>query len=381
MLLDAARDTAYALVNGQLASGGWDYRIYFDPKERQRCAYRVAPANEKGRNVSTLDDNTTQSALRFLMHVDQVLEFKDAKIHEAVTYGLECLLKAQYPNGAWPQRFTAPPDPAQFPVKKASYPDTWSRTHDRKNYTGYYTFNDNTIGDAISTMFDAARIYNDARYRASAEKAGGFIVLAQMPDPQPGWAQQYDPDMHPAWARKFEPPSITGGESQGAMRTLIQVYRETGDARFLEPLPKALAYYKKSLLPNGQLARFYELQTNTPLYFTKDYQLTYSDADMPTHYGFKVGSQLDAIEAEYEAVKKLDRAALKPPEAKRAYRMSDALAKQARQVVDQLDARGAWVQEGPLLYHGADDPTTHIIACGTFAKNLRVLSEFLAACD
>jgi len=33
--LDAARDVAYALVKGQLRSGGWDYRIEFDPKRRQ----------------------------------------------------------------------------------------------------------------------------------------------------------------------------------------------------------------------------------------------------------------------------------------------------------------------------------------------------------
>ena len=40
-----------------------------------------------------------------------------------------------------------------------------------------------------------------------AERAGDFILAAQMPEPQPAWAQQYDAAMHPAWARKFEPAS------------------------------------------------------------------------------------------------------------------------------------------------------------------------------
>ena len=41
--LDAARETALALVRGQLRSGGWDNRIEFDPEERARYSYRVDP--------------------------------------------------------------------------------------------------------------------------------------------------------------------------------------------------------------------------------------------------------------------------------------------------------------------------------------------------
>ncbi len=93
--------------------------------------------------------------------------------------------------------------------------------------------------------------------------------------------------MQPAWARKFEPPSVTGGESQGVMRILLRLYAETGDKKYLEPIPRALDYLRRSRLSDGRLARFYELKTNKPLYFTKQYELTYSDADMPTHYGFQ----------------------------------------------------------------------------------------------
>jgi len=80
--------------------------------------------------------------------------------------------------------------------------------------------------------------YGQAEYRAAVHKAGVFILLAQMPEPQPAWAQQYDRDMHPSWARKFEPPAVTGGESQGVMRTLLDLYRMTGDKKYLEPLPR-----------------------------------------------------------------------------------------------------------------------------------------------
>ena len=128
-----------------------------------------------------------------------------------------------------------------------------------------------------------------------------------MPEPQPGWAQQYDREMHPAWARKFEPPSITGGESQGAIRILMDVYRHTGDKKYLEPIPRALDYLDKSQLASGRLARFYELKTNKPLYFTKTYELTYDDSDMPTHYGFKLDGKLDQLRRCIHRCSKLQR--------------------------------------------------------------------------
>lgn len=385
--LDAARETALALVHGQLQSGGWDYRIEFDPKQRRRYAYRnppVPPLSKGGRgggaarrNTTTFDDDTTQSALRFLMRVDRALKFKDRKIHGAVEYALNAVLKAQYPNGAWPQRYSEFPDPKQHPVKKASYPKTWSRTYPKKDYRGYYTFNDNSIADVIDTMFLAAKIYKDERYSRAAEKAGDFIILAQMPEPQPAWAQQYDRNMHPAWARKFEPPSITGGESQGVMRALLSLYRQTGQKKYLKPLPRALAYFKKSQLKNGRLARFYELKTNRPLYFVKDtYELTYSDDNLPTHYGFKVGSKLDRIERDYNRLLRTDPSRLKPRERRPSTRLTKSLAAQAKRIVDAMDKRGAWTEAGSLRRAGRTD---RIISTRTFVQNVETLARYIAA--
>ena len=376
--LDAARETALALVQGQLQSGGWDYRIEFADEQRRRYAYRVE-SQATGRNTTTLDDNTTQSALQLLMLVDRTLEFREPRIHQAVEYALASLLKVQYPNGAWPQRFDKPVNKADFPVLKAGYPESWPRSHPKQDYRGYYTFNDNTIADTISTMFQAAEIYGDERCRRAAERAGDFILLAQMPEPQPAWAQQYNARMHPAWARKFEPAAVTGGESQGVMRILLDLYRRTGKRKYLEPIPRALAYLKRSRLPDGRLARFYELKTNRPLYFTKEYELTYADSDLPTHYGFKVSSRLERIERDY---RRLATEPYKKPEAERLVgkpRLTRSLAAQADTVVKALDDRGAWVEDGRLKYHGQDDPTRRIIDTRTFIHHVGILARFIAA--
>jgi PelA/Pel-15E family pectate lyase len=378
--LDAARDVAYALVKGQLRSGGWDYRIEFNHERRDRYAYRIDPFREKARNVSTLDDNNTQSAVRLLMRVDQALDFKDEKIHEAVEFALSTLLKVQYPNGAWPQRFSAAPDPDEFPVKKAGYPDSWSWTFPKRDYRSFYTFNDNTIADTIDTMLEAFDIYGDVRYQAAAEKAGGFILLAQMPEPQPAWAQQYNADMYPAWARKFEPPAVTGGESQGVMRTLLKLCRATGKKKYLEPLPRALEYLRRSRLPDGRLARFYELKTNKPLYFTRDdYKLTYSDADMPTHYSFKTSYGIEGIAREYERLKNMDPAELKRPEKRSRPRLNRNLAERTKLIIDQLDEQGRWVEDGQMRYDEQDTTTSRVISCRTFINNLNALSAYISA--
>jgi hypothetical protein len=379
--LDAAKEAASALVRGQLRSGGWAYSIEFDPEKRRDLQYRVDPERPEAYNVSTLDDDNTQSALRFLMEIDKVLGFKDETVHETTLCGLSQVLNAQYPNGAWPQRFQSGTnhDPEKYPVKKASYPDSWSRTFPAAGYGSFYTFNDHTIQDTIATMFEAYRIYQDVRYLEAAKRGGDFILLAQMPEPQPAWAQQYDAEMHPAWARKFEPPSITGWESQSVMRTLLELYRKTGDRKYLEPIPRAIEYFRRSVLDGGRLARFYELHTNRPLYFTRHYEMTYEDDDLPTHYGFKVNNGIEAIAKEYERLRQTSPEELETLRDESLPRLTPGLESQAREVVERLDEQGRWVEEGRLLYHGADDPTRRIISCSTFIRNVGILSDYLLA--
>jgi hypothetical protein len=463
--LEAAREVARALVRGQYCSGGWDYFIEFDPQKRAQYPYRADGRCSEGtparpERPTTLDDNITQAAVRLLMRVDRDLGFKDAQIHEAALFALDSLIKAQYPNGAWPQRYSRFPDPSSFPVKPASYPESWSRTWPGSDYHAHYTFNDDSSVDMIDAMLEAARIYRAPRYLAAAEKGGEFILLAQMPEPQPGWAQQYDRDMHPAWARRFEPPSITGGESQSVMKALLLLLRETGKRKYLEPLPRALAYYRRSVLPEVDspseirrracpkgtpcLARFAELKTNRPLYITKGtrvtaldqgtttvdgYEVSYSDASVITHYAVLVsGAALAEIEQAYRELqhdpvsrKRPDRLrGLSPWSLRRSPvgsgRDSDRdevvnLEARVRAVIDAMDPRGAWVEEGSIgkanrlvsvfaakemvvtlagkalpvkendmleVFAGAEPPKQRVIKSRTFAENIGALSAYLA---
>jgi Pectic acid lyase len=461
--LEGAREVARALVRGQLCSGGWDYSIEFDTQKRSQFPYRAdgkcgESAPSRAIRPTTLDDNVTQAAVRLLMRVDRDLDFKDAPIHEAALFALESLITAQYPNGAWPQRYSRFPDPSAFPVKPASYPDSWPRTWPGSDYQGHYTFNDDSIIDMIDAMLEAARIYKEPRYLASAEQGGEFILLAQMPEPQPGWAQQYDREMHPAWARAFEPPSVTGGEAQSVMKGLLLLFRETGKRKYLEPLSTALPYYRRSLLPSVDnppeirrrtcpgatpcLARFAELKTNRPLYITKGtrltaldrgatnvdgYEVSYSDASVITHYSVLVsGAGLAAIEREFQELQKAaDPARLKRPDRLRGlspWNVADGAANRrptdvsletrVRAVIDAMDPRGAWVEDGSIgkanhlvsvfaardmvvtlagktlpmkendtleVFMGGEPPKTRVIRTRTFVDHIGALSAYLGS--
>lgn len=373
--LQAAVEVADALVQSQLKSGGWSSHFELGENGRRRYAYRV-DGDKAGKNdYTTFDDNKSQSALMLLMHVDEATQFQHAATHEAVEYALTHMLAAQYPNGAWPQQYTAPPNAADFPVLKASYPPSWSRVFPKNKYVSYYTLNDGNMSHIVDMLFEADRIYKRDDCYHAAEKTGDFFLMAQMPEPQPGWAQQYNAAMHPAWARKFEPPAVTGGESQDVMKTLLTLYRFTGNKKYVATIPRALEYYRSSLLPGRQLARFYELQTNRPLYFTKDYQLTYRDDDLPTHYGFKVGSGgLDFIQRELASMAQSPPDDLKPQhEILAPVKLSKRVTERAATVMKLLDNRGAWTGQGRMQHH---DEALEVIDMKTFAKNL----EPLAAC-
>jgi PelA/Pel-15E family pectate lyase len=379
LYLDAAREVGEALARGQLRSGGWDYKIELDPEKRRAFPYRLGGRTDGDAGWTTLDDDTTQSAVRFLLRLDRALGGKDGAIRDALLHALDCLLKAQYPHGGWPQRFVSAPDPARHPVRSASYPDDWPRTWPKPDYRGNSTLNDGVLEDMVETMFLAARTLADARYEQAARRVGEFLLRAQMPDPQPAWAQQYDAEMHPAWARKFEPPAVTGGESQGAVRTLFKLYRATGDERFLEPVPRALDYLRRSRLPGGRLARFYELGTNRPLYFTREYALTHMDNDLPTHYAFTVADRTDSLRAELEKLRALPREALRHSEQARAVRVTPELEAKVRGIIAALDERGAWVEEGQLKHAEPGGPRRRIIDAETFARNVEALCSYLIA--
>jgi PelA/Pel-15E family pectate lyase len=368
LYLDAARDAAYALAFGQLRNGGWTNSIDLSGK---RSGQRYSGGNNRRDGTSSLDDGQTQSAIQLVIQVDKALNFKDETIHSSAMLALDSLLAAQFPNGGFPQGWK---DPVTKPsVIKASYPEYDWRTEGRiKNYWDMYTLNDNVCGYVADTLIDAHKTYGDERYLQSLRKLGDFFILAQMPEPQRGWAQQYNYEMKPIWARKFEPAAMAGDETQEAIETLIKIAAATGNDKYLDPIADALAWLKQSLLPDGKIARYYELKSNRPLYMSrrgKTYSLTYDDSQLPSHYGWKWPSRIDELEARLQ-------------QHKTGVSLTSfaATGKSVRQIISTLDSHGRWVSthSGERLVGQAKMPVgAKYLSSEIFSTNLIALSDFL----
>lgn len=406
--LVAAINAGMALVYGQLQSGGWAQTIDFHPQGTRLNQYRNGRGT--GSNHSSLDDNQTQSAIEFLARLDEALNFKNPVVHEAVQYALDGLFGAQFPNGAFPQGWKMPAP--NHPVLKASYAKEWLRVWPNDDYSKYYTLNDGLADSISNTLLMVHQVYGDQRSRTALVRFADFLLLAQMPDPQPAWCQQYDFDMHPTWARKFEPPAISAMESEDAIKALLRVFRLTGDRKYLAAVRKALPFLKSIQLPDGRMARYYELHTSKPLYMNRPpgvgsrssapgyYFFTYDDTNLPSHYGWKQPSEIDELMKEFAY---LDRDAAPPPPTQmhrftRSGKLESvpqaqppgvgtkafvALEMQVTEILGALDAQGRWVEvvdPARRLVGQPDMPQGfRYLGSDTFNWNVQALSDYLLA--
>ncbi len=396
--LEAARAAASALATGQLESGGWDYLIDFDPGKatgwfRRTDAGKLAPADAaKRRNISTYDDDNTQSALRFLLAFCDAANGSpaptDASIRIALDYGLAKLLEAQYTNGAWPQRYDGRSrDPADIPVLKAALPKEYPREYSGSNYFRHYTLNDHTQRDCIATGLDAFHRTGRREFLDAARRGGEFLVLSQLPEPQPAWAQQYNARMEPAWARAFEPPAVCGNESVGAMRTLVELYLETGEDKFLAPIPAALAWFDRSALNPGTWARYYELHTNKPIYGDRDGRIHYNLDEISEErrrgYSWRGEYGVASFRNFYEDVKRSgreawnERHAPRPRTPRRQAEHAASLEPRVKTILAALDEKGRWITRNPNPR--AKTASGERLDMRLFIANMELLGEYVEA--
>jgi len=345
--LKAAEDAAGALIKGQNDLGGWDHKIYFD--------------RPKGNRVS-FDDNQTQSAISFLMALDQ--EIDRPELTKAVEKALNMMLKSQLDNGGWPH---------QYP---------W-----QGNYHDFATFNDQGINDCIRVIIEADKYYNREDVKKSLQKVGRFMMISQLPPPQPGWAQQYNEFLQPAWARTFEPPSVCPSATVHNINSLIDLYLHTKRGQYLEPIPDAIRWLKASQLPNGKWGRFLELGTNIPLYYDRGRirveSMQQLSLERRTGYGYEVdlGIAIEKTEKQFQQVSNPGSAGSKPERSS-----LEELAVNAKEIIQNQDNLGRWIvhndkfrKEISVEKWNGEYRVEDRISSALFNRNINLLCDFLEA--
>jgi len=338
----AARNAALALAWAQRAAGGWDHRCDVSHLEPQAAEV----VRRKGR--CTFDDEISQGALSFLMSFDQVAD--EPWLTEAVELAWKHHRQAQFPNGGWPQ---------WYPL--------------RGGYHDHFTFNDGTINDCIAVMLRAWRLYARKELLESSRRGGDFIILSQLPAPQSGWAQQYSYDLKPAKARSFEPAGVCSAVTARNIRTLVDLYLATDDAKYLRPIPRAVAWLERLKLRPNLWARLYEVGTNRPIYGDRDGKVHYTleeiSQERRTGYSWQGSYGIAGAIAYYGKVRRLGAKAylaqrsVRPSAASRERRVR-SLAPRVRKVLADLDEQGRWVRNG-------------MIHCADFVRNVHTLCEYL----
>ncbi|MFH1740597.1 MAG: pectate lyase [bacterium] len=344
--LRIAREAADILMDGQLANGGWWHEIRLDAKGPAEYYYLKDRGNHEKADLfctATLDDRTTQGAIDFMMRI--AAETGDRDYQSSAKAGLDFLLAAQYPQGGWPQH--CPPG--------------------NTGYHRYLTLNDGASTDAMTTLLRGFHQYNDPRYLNAVLRAADWLIAFQLPEPHRGWAQQYALDGQAAPARWFEPPACCSAVTANVIDTLIEVYLETGDKRYLDPIPDVIAWFEKSEIRPGVWARFYEVGTNRPIYVNANREVVYEQVNLRPGYSWEGGYATAAIE-NYQKLMRLQRIAylkdrqfITPEEEVTRF---GTLEREVDKIAAEQTSEGYWV---------AGDR----ISCGAFVQACDSLCEYL----
>ena len=303
----AAQKAANAIIWGQSHEGGWNYMIDFAGDRSMKEWYNTIGKNgwrlEEFQHYygnSTFDDDITSDAARFLLRM--YLEKLDSSYKPALDKAIGFILKSQYPNGGWPQRY-----PLKYDFNKEGHAD----------YTSYYTFNDDVIWENTHFLIQCYLALGEERFLDPIRRGMDFYLISQ--DGCGAWGQQLNMNLETAGARTYEPAAFLPGATCENALLLLKFYQYTGDAKYLAPIPNAIQWLEATALPVSQQEgrrthpTFVEVGTNKAVYVHRkgsnvkfgSYYLDYNDKQLLAHYYGKGGISLDELKSEYKRISAL----------------------------------------------------------------------------
>src|SRR5262245_586939 len=314
---DEAIRIADNLLLDQRETGGWpkniDMAALLDEKEKSEVS------GKKKQNDSTIDNSATYTQLAFLALVYQ--STRHLRFKESFLKGLDYLFNSQYENGGWPQVYPPP-----------------------RSYHRHITFNDDAMIGVMNLLREISRkqpaysfVDGDRRRRAERALEKGIDCILKCQIKVGGkltvWCAQHDETtFEPAPARSYEKVSLSGLESVGIVRFLMGI--DNPGPQVTESIQSAIAWFKVAKLsgikviehPDTSLpksfdmvvikdpkasalwARFYEIDTNRPIFSGRDGIIKYSLAEIEHErrigYHWYTTAPLELLEKDYPAWQK-----------------------------------------------------------------------------
>lgn len=275
-----AKKIADSVLQYQSPQGGWPKST--DLAKPPKSADDI-PKPGDGR-ANSFDNDATTVPMQFLARIAHATS--EPKYREAFLRGVDYTLSAQYPNGGWPQF---------WPL--------------RKGYYSNITYNDDAMVLVLRLVRDVASgtapfdfVDSDRRTKAKAAFELGIECILKTQIRQDGrltaWCAQHNPtNLEPAWARAYEPPSLSGGESVGIVRLLMEIDEPTDEisaaiesaVKWIREVEMKGWREERTKNDDGRTdrklvaapdaaslwARFYEIGTNRPLYLDRDSKFRY----------------------------------------------------------------------------------------------------------
>ncbi|MBX3426153.1 MAG: pectate lyase [Pirellulales bacterium] len=282
---DEARAVADSVIQYQSPHGGWPKSTNLAQPPRSP---EDVPPPGRGR-ANSLDNDATTVPMQFLARMTHATG--EAKYRDSFLRGVDYLLAAQLPNGGWPQF---------WPL--------------RNGYYAHITYNDGAMIRVLEVLRDVAHgntpyEFVDAVRRENAARAvaRGVDCILKTQIKQDGrltaWCAQHDEEtLEPTWARAYEPPSLSGAETVGIVRFLMSIDDPSDDV--VAAVDGAVAWLRSVQLTGWRVdqvvaadgrrerrlvaaaeapplwARFYELETNRPLYLDRDSVFRYDFGEL-----------------------------------------------------------------------------------------------------
>jgi hypothetical protein len=390
----AARRTALAVKQAQRQDGGWNYIHDFAGESSLKRWYNTIGRNgwrlEEFQHYygnSTFDDATTAVAAQLMlrMYLERDEETFDHATHKAIDFILEAQFGSNLgvADGGWPQRFPHNPDsissmpmpnPSQLPA------GSWAGMEDG-DYTLHVTFNDDVMGENIKFLTMCVVSLGKKHLVPRIIRAMECMRRMQQPAPQAGWSLQHlsrpmngRPAGAPAGARTYEPRSLATHTTQTNIQQLFHYFELTGERKYLERIPEAIAWLKTCPLPADAIQRnpllagrthptFIQLGTNDGIYvhrygsnirngayyFNKDYTSTLSHYSAGRDIVINTRGNTEGLEEKYARLASRSDAEIAARKA-----ASPLYAKKRRPLPDYFTVGGE--VDFPHLFEGAVKP-------------------------